>query len=228
MTTSRDETIEMVVDLVARQVPGHPLRVAVDGITASGKSTVARELTAGLHGRRVSAHLSMDGYHQPKAIRYRKGRLSADGYYEDAYDFELFAAKVLEPLGTPGPGEFLPAVFDVLADTPVEAEPQALPEDGVLVVDGTFLQRPEIAELWDVVVYVDTPFDLARDRGATRDAEQLGSYADAAHIYEVRYHAAARRYHAEVGPRDRAHLIIDNTDTAAPQLHLGRALGTPG
>lgn len=228
MTSTREQTIDSIVDFIARQLPGHPLRIAVDGITASGKSTVARELTAGLRSRRPAIHLSMDGYHQPKSIRYRTGRLSPDGYYEDAYDFGLFAAKVLEPLGRPGPGEFLPAVFDVLADVPVDAAPQTLPEHGILIVDGSFLQRPETADLWDVVVYVDTPFDLARDRGAIRDAEQLGGYDVVAHIYDVRYHAAARRYHAEVGPRDRAHLIIDNTDTAAPVLHLGRPLDTPG
>jgi uridine kinase len=59
--------------LVARQV-GHPPRVAVDGITAAGKTTLARELAAAVAARgRPAAHLSMDGFHHPRAHRHRQG-----------------------------------------------------------------------------------------------------------------------------------------------------------
>lgn len=224
MTGTRQQVIDDVVEVVTQHRLGHPLRVLVDGITASGKSTIAGELASGLTSRRPTIQLSMDGYHNPKSIRYRKGRMSADGYYEDAYDFDGFAGMVLRPLGSPGSGQFVPAIFDLSADSPIQAQPRELPEDGVLVVDGSFLQRPETQDLWDVVVFVDTPFDLARHRGAKRDATQLGGYDEAGHIFDVRYHAAARRYLTEVRPRDRAHLIIDNTDLAVPILHRGNPL----
>lgn len=71
---------------------GHPVRVAVDGITASGKSTCADEIAAAVSiaGRPV-ARVSMDGYHHRRAHRHRQGRLSADGYYEDAdWTVDLF------------------------------------------------------------------------------------------------------------------------------------------
>jgi uridine kinase len=43
---------------------GHPVRVATAGITASGKSTLARDLTdaVGERGRPV-IHVSMGGFH---------------------------------------------------------------------------------------------------------------------------------------------------------------------
>lgn len=83
-----------VVDQVARllDVPiDHPLRVAVDGVTASGKTTFANELGDAVRALgRPCVRVSMDGFHNPRATRYRKGRESPDGYYDDAYDFAGF------------------------------------------------------------------------------------------------------------------------------------------
>ena len=41
---------------------------------------------------------SVDGFHQPKAHRYRKGEYSAIGYYEDAFDCAAVVSHVLQPL----------------------------------------------------------------------------------------------------------------------------------
>jgi uridine kinase len=40
--------------------------------------------------------------------------------------------------------------FDLENDVPVEQEPQLAPADAILVVDGTFLQRPELRDGWDI------------------------------------------------------------------------------
>jgi uridine kinase len=220
MITSRERVLGRIADHLVAQ--GRPLRVAVDGITASGKTTLARELTAAITLRgRSAAHLSMDGFHNPRAIRHRQGRDSADGYYTDAYDFASFSRLVLEPLGPGGDRKYRQRIIDLLSDTPIDEPPVEAPEDLVLVVDGSFLQRDLE---WDEVIFVDTPFEVARDRGTRRDTELLGGLEQAERAFDQRYHAASRRYLDEVGPAAKASVVLGNADVANPVL---RRIGGP-
>ena len=169
--TGRLEVIAQIAALLDGQNPGHPLRVAIDGVTSSGKTTLAGELAEALTGRgRPVIRLSMDGYHHPREYRYRKGRTSPDGYYEDAYDFDAFARLVLMPLGPGGDRRYHRRVIDLASDTPVSNDIAIAAPDAVVLVDGSFLQRPEIIELWDCRIYADTSLAVARQRGVARDA----------------------------------------------------------
>jgi uridine kinase len=218
------------VDVTARTLH-HPCRVAVDGITASGKTTLADELAAALSaapsvgpsvGRADVHRLSMDGYHHPRTHRHRRGRDSADGYYEDAYDFTAFAAEVLIPLGATDrdctSDTYRPAIIDLATDRPASGERRVIAPDGVLVVDGSFLQRTELAPHWDVVVWVAVPFEVAEARGVARDADLLGGHDRAQELFRTRYHVAGRRYLEEVAAERGADVVVDNTDLAAPFL----------
>ncbi|MGI8666002.1 MAG: uridylate kinase [Jatrophihabitans sp.] len=198
---------------------GHPVRVAVDGVTASGKTSLARELAAAVAGLgRPVIGLSMDGFHHPRARRHQQGRLSAAGYYQDAYDFAAFARWVLVPLGPTGERRYRTAIIDLATDRRLEEPAVQAPADAVLIVDGSFLQRPELAGHWDLVIFVDTSLALARARGVRRDAEQLGGRAAAEQLYDLRYHAAGRHYLQTVRPAERAAIVLANDDLAAPTL----------
>jgi uridine kinase len=204
--------------LVARRTT-HPLRVAVDGVTAAGKTTLARELVAAVAARgRAAIHLSMDGFHHPRAHRHRRGRDSAAGYYADAYDFPAFARTVLDPLGPGGDRRYRTRIIDLVSDTAVDEPPVTAAEDAVLIVDGSFLQR-DLAGRWDEVVFADTALDVAHSRGTRRDADAFGGIEQAARAYEQRYHAASRRYLDEVDPRAGATIVVGNDDIARPVLH---------
>lgn len=193
-------------------------RVCVDGITASGKTTLANEVGATLarHGRPV-LRITMDGYHHPRAHRYRQGRRSADGYYEDAYDLDALRVLVLEPLGR-GETRVRTAIIDLAADVPVTDAWADLPRGGVLLVDGTFLQRDEVAVHWDLRICIAPAFAEARERGVARDAALLGGVDAARAAFDDRYHAACRRYLAEVDPVARCDVLVDNGDPANPVI----------
>ena len=152
----------------------------------------------------------MDGFHHPRARRHRQGRESAIGYYEDAYDFAALARELLEPLGPAGSRRYRTSVIDLGTDTATAAPMRAAPEDAVLVVDGTFLQRPEICDLWDERVWVDTPLEVARRRGVERDGDALGGPEAAERLFAKRYHAAAQIYIDAVAPAERATVVFGN------------------
>lgn len=215
----RTEVVERVADLLVRVPIGRPLRVAVDGITASGKTTFADELGDAVRAQgRPCTRVSMDGFHNPRPIRYRQGRESAAGYYEDAYDFAGLRRVLLAPLGPAGNRLYRTAVHDLATDAAVERDARRAPDDLVLVVDGSFLQRRDLADAWDVTVYLRAEFATARARGAARDATLLGSESEAARLFDARYHAAGRRYLDEVDPEGAADIVVDNDDPARPVL----------
>jgi uridine kinase len=222
-TMPRRQAVARLAQWIADRGLGHPTRVAIDGVTASGKSTLARELSEALSqlGRPV-IHVSMDGFHHPRARRYRQGRESARGYYEDAYDFAALVRELLEPLGPTGDRRYRTSVIALETDTPTAEPLKTAPEAAVLVVDGTFLQRPEVGDLWDERVWVKTPLEIARQRGIDRDAGLLGGPQAAERLFTKRYHAAAQIYLDAVDPAKRSTVIFENQDHERAQLHFAR------
>lgn len=218
MSVREDVLSRVAVRLAARRT-GHPLRLGIDGVVGAGKSTFARDLVAVLRTAGLPAvHLDSDGFHHVRAIRYRQGRDSARGYYEDAYDFEALAERVLRPLGTPGSPRYATKVHDLETDALITG-PEATAEPGSIVVfDCTFLQRGRLRELWDEVIWLEADRDAARQRGISRDLERLGGEAATVAAYESRYMAACDLYLAEERPSERASIVIDHNDPARPRI----------
>jgi uridine kinase len=65
-----------------------------------------------------------------------------------------------------------------------------------------------------IVAYVG--FDKVLRRGLARDREWMGSAVEAR--YRTKYIPGERRYVAEVRPRQRAELVVDNREPAIPRL----------
>lgn len=155
---------------------------------------------------------SVDGFHRPRVERYRRGRFSAEGYLDDARDWTAIRHLLLDPLGPGGDLLYRTASFDLDSDQPVAQEPLRAMSDAILIVDGTFLQRPELADAWDVVIFVAVSEAVAVQRGAQRDATLLGGEDKAREMHERRYQPAFELYQARVSPERRAHIVVDNND----------------
>jgi uridine kinase len=216
---SRAEAIGDVAALIFDLRLDHPTRIAIDGRTGSGKTTVADEIAEVLRARgRDVIRTSIDGFHRPRAERYARGRYSAEGYYRDARDLGSVRALLLDPLGHGGTRQYRTASFDLERDRPLDLPPRGARADSILIVDGTFLQRPELVDAWDLVVFVDVPEAVATARGMARDRALLGGEDAAAEIYRRRYGAAFAIYEEECAPRPRADVIFDNRDFDHPTM----------
>jgi uridine kinase len=86
------------------------------------------------------------------------------------------------------------------------------PRDAVLIVDGIFLHRPELRDLWDWSVWLEVPWDVAYARMALRD----GSDPDPDAPSNARYREGQELYLDEADPKAAASVIIDNADLAHP------------
>jgi uridine kinase len=191
------------------------VRVAVDGPDGAGKTRFADDLAAVLRaaGRQV-VRISVDGFHHPRAIRYRRGRDSPEGFWLDSYDYAQFRTDVLEPLGLDGSRRYRSAAHHVATDTVLTSETQLAAPGSVLVIDGIFLQRHELADAWDLTVFLDVPFGETVRRMAVRD----GTDPDVEHPRTRRYVEGQRLYFAACQPHSRADVLVDNTDFDSPRL----------
>jgi pantothenate kinase len=91
-----------------------------------------------------------------------------------------------------------------------------------LVVEGVFVARlPSAARAY--AVYVDIPEEEARTRVLARDVGRGRSPDEVRRRLDGRYLPAHARYQAEVRPRDRAALVVDNRQLDVPRI-IGGAL----
>jgi uridine kinase len=188
--------------------------LAVDGRSGAGKTVFADDLAEAL--RRAGHEVfraSIDGFHHPRTHRYRLGRFSAEGCYRDTYDYSVFRRVLVDPFRMAGSTAFVLAAFDHTRDAPVEPKWITGPPDAILVIDGTFLHRPELRDLWNWSLWLEAPFDVAHERMIVRD----GADPDPGSPLSLRYEGAQKLYLAESSPRETASAIIDNTDYDHPR-----------
>jgi uridine kinase len=188
-------------------------RVAIDGVDGAGKTTLADELGDLLTGRGTTVvRASIDGFHQPRERRWARGRDSPLGYYLDSYDYPRARAELIDPLAPHGSRRIRRAVHDVASDLPVCSPVETVPDGSVLVVDGIFLHRPELADAWDLSVFVHVTTRASLERCAARDGTSPEPEANR------RYVEGQRLYLDRCRPRQLATVVIDNTDLAAPDI----------
>ena len=220
---TRSAVLAEVGDLVAlrRAALARPVLVCVDGVDGAGKTTFADELAAVLEerGERV-VRASIDGFHHPRAHRHAAGR-TAEAVWTRHFDLPALRRELLDPWRS-GPGSaFRIVVHDVNTDAYVDTARRPVPEDGVLVVDGVFAQRPELADAWDLAIFLEVPFEVSVPRMAARD----GTVDDVEHPDQRRYADAQRRYLTVCRPRTRADVVVDNADLDRPRIVAVRPPG---
>jgi uridine kinase len=201
--------LKQLAEQIARQQRLHPLRVAIDGITAAGKTTLADELVAPLRARgRPVIRASIDGFHRPRAERYRRGADSPHGYYYDAFDYTALRRALLLPLGPGGDRRYRLSSLDLATDRPVNGPSHDAPPDAVLLCDGVFLLRPELEDCWDFRIFIQVDEATAVRRAGQRDRRLFGGVERAEARYWQRYIPAHRLYLVQVRPQMQADIIV--------------------
>ena len=197
----------------------HRLRVAIDGLTAAGKTSLGHELARGLSRRgRPVFRASLDDFKRPWRERHLYDRTSGAGFYRNAFDREAACRLLLEPSGPTGDGVVALCSIDPITQIDHSAVTTTMPPNGVLLVDGLFAYRPEINAYWDLRVWVEIDTELSVRRGTERDAAREGGIAAAETLHRERYLVAELLYIDEVDPRSFVDVIVDNTDFDRPRL----------
>ncbi|MFC4117295.1 cytidylate kinase family protein [Nonomuraea zeae] len=217
---TRGELISRLAEAIRSVTTAHPLRVAIDGPPAAGKTTLADELAVALRAQdRDVIRATIDDFLFPRAQRYRRGQYSAEGCYFDAHDRAALCRVLLDPLGPGGDRRFQHAVYDRDTDTPSSPPSTTAPADAVLLFDGVFLLRPELIERWDLRIFVSVAFERTVDRARDRGTAPAGSTAGTAEIersWRDRYIPSQELYFATARPTDHADIVVYNDQLQRP------------
>ncbi|RPJ50665.1 MAG: uridine kinase [Chloroflexi bacterium] len=198
----------------------HPLRIAIDGMDAAGKTILADELSAVLIEKtsRLIIRASIDRFHNPREVRYRQGENSPEGYYADSFDLAALRQNLLDPLGPGGSRAIRTELFDFSSDSAVPSATVEVPADAILLFDGIFLHRPELVDCWDFSIFVQVTYETVLTRAVKRDGARMGGWQGVLDRYMTRYLPAQRRYLETCRPDEHAGIVVVNDDPLNPEF----------
>ena len=211
----RSALIEILAERIAGVRCPHPVRVAIDGVDGVGKTTLADELSVALSScERPVIRATVDGFHNPRSVRYRLGRNSAEGYFRDSFNYPALTTVLLDPLGPGGTRRYRRAVFSYRTDSEVTIPFETADEDAILLFDGVFLHRPELLSYWDLSIFLDAPFEVTIPRAAARD----GSSSDVSAPENRRYVEGQQLYLQICDPKSTASIVVNYENLSSPMV----------
>lgn len=213
----REKLLQETAEAIAGLSLTHPVRVGIDGGSASGKTRLADNLVAPLQamGRHV-IRASIDGFHHPAEVRYRKGEGSVVGYVEDSFNKQAAIDYVLNPLGAVGNREYKVSLYDFVSDSETKAAFERAQPDSILIFEGVMLFCDQLGDFFDYRIFVEADEETILRRALARDLDRFGEVDTLKDKYLNRYLPGQRLYRERHGPIARSHLVIDNNDYDAP------------
>jgi uridine kinase len=192
------------MDGVDRKLPFPPVAIGIAGCSGSGKTTLAAELARALGG----IHFHLDSYYRDLAHLRHEERMRQNFDDPELIEIPLLAAQV----AALARGEAIERpLYDFSTHTRVPGQTVRVEPEPFLIVEGLFaLHYPELAPLYHLRVYIDTPDGLCFERRMKRDIEQRGRTPESVRAqYEATVRPASVAY---VRPSAaHADLTIDGT-----------------
>jgi len=194
----------LVAEIEARlRGRSRPLLVAIDGHSGSGKS----ELAALIAGALDAVVVPTDDFYASDVTDAEWAARSPAERVAEVIDWRRLRAEALEPLLAGQTASWHP--FDFEAKRPDGTFPRATSRTtrdpaAVVVLDGAYSSRPELADLIDFSVFVDVSAAERHRRLVERDG---GAYADA---WERRWKAAEDYYFGAVMPPSAFDFVVVN------------------
>lgn len=156
-----------------------PVLIAIEGFGGSGKTTLAEQLRDALRDAYI---INIDDF-------IIKAKLTEPSWDKGAFDRERLEQQVLIPATT---GKDV-AYQKLIWETDNLSEPVNMPKVAYLIVEGISSYHPNIAKYYDYKIWVDTPIELAKERGHSRDgsnenAQHWDLWAENDLKYQQKYH----------------------------------------
>ncbi|MDQ4138865.1 MAG: hypothetical protein M3116_08505 [Actinomycetota bacterium] len=189
----REDVVAEIADEILHNYATGRTLVAVDGREGSGQGEFAEMLVGALNDKGTeAARLPMEAF----ATR-------SEDVYASGFDYDDFRRTAVQPFRS---GE---AVMPQLRDRVVPPGlSDDLPANAVLVVDGVFLNRPEINGIWKYSIWLEVPQEVTEER--LRESRTPDEAIEKAT-------AAQARYRSHLDPTAKATTLVDNRDPEHPR-----------
>lgn len=133
-----------------------PVLIGIEGFGGSGKTTLAKELASSLGNSYV---VSIDDF-------IVKEKLYERSWDKGGFDRKRLEDQVLLPASK---GDSI-SYQRLIWETNTLSEHSVVPKVEYLIVEGISCYHPDIAHYYDYKIWVDTPIEIAKQRGRARDA----------------------------------------------------------
>jgi uridine kinase len=218
--STRSRVLERVASEIRSILGPGVTRVAVDGVDGAGKTCFASELASHFSGVEV-IRSSVDGFHNPRAVRYARGKASPEGFFLDSFDYPLLKSHLLDPLSPGGSGRYRIAAFDHRSDRAIDSPLLTAAPPSILIFDGIFAHRPEIVGYWDYSIFLAVDRRESLRRCNQRDGVRDGVDDPDAELHR-RYTKGQELYLHSCSPQGAASIVINNDDLGAPYVSADR------
>lgn len=200
--------VERILAVRRRVSPAHAALVALSGIDGAGKGWLAERLREALERRGLAcAVVNVDGWLNLPHVRFG-GPDPGAHFYRHALRLEELRDRLVEPLRR---ARSLELDADLAAETATRFHRHrySFRELDVILLEGIFLLKRELALRPDLALWLDCSFATALERALARAQEGL-SPADTVRAYETIYFPAQRLHLERDRPREAADQIVVN------------------
>jgi uridine kinase len=205
-------------EVCRRRSQAAPFVVGITGIDAAGKTRFTQALGTFIAARGCAVEtIHLDAFHHPRHIR-RRGPDEIENYYMNTFDLERLQALLLRPIREHHRASTTFMVLDLETDQYTQARRYNVEPGTLVLLEGVFLMRPELASFIDYMVFLHITPEQVIKRAEVRDRPRFG--AEIIERYKNKYLPAQMRYLATFPPEEHAGLIVDNTDWADPVITM--------
>ncbi|PGZ55755.1 uridine kinase [Bacillus cereus] len=173
------------------------LIIGIDGCGGAGKSTLANKIKSNFSTVTI---VHMDDFYLPSAKIENENptnkSIGAD------FDWKRLLQEVLDPISNGVEGCY--KCYDWGTDSLVESH--IVSANGIVIIEGVYATRQELAEMFDLKIWVNCPRETRIKRGIARDGEA------ARDMWENNWMIAEDMYVESHKPHGFADFIIDGTN----------------
>ena len=172
--------------------------VGINGIDCSGKTTFAKAISKYFsYYKIVNNHLDIDTFNNP-VIESETYKAFVSGSWDEE-DLNKYYKLIINY------SDAIRAVSEYKKKYPL------------VILEGIFIYKPQLADLFDLKIYLDINISLGRKRFAKR--RSLKQDKRPFEIYDEIWMLSHIRYESEVHPKRISDLVIDYNDASKPVLH---------
>ena len=175
-----------------------PFVVGINGIDCSGKTTFAKAMSKYFsYYKIVNNHLDIDTFNNPVIESETYKAFVSDSWDEE--DLNKYYKLIINY------SDAIRAVSESKKIYPI------------VILEGIFIYKPQLADLFDIKIYLDIDISLGRKRFSKR--RRLKQDKRPFDIYDKIWMLSHIKYDSEVHPKQISDLVIDYNDESKPVLY---------
>ena len=180
--------------------------IGIDGLGGAGKSTLAGNLFEELKQTHHTIVFHIDDFITDRSTRYNDDYPEWKCYYDLQWRYDYFVNDVIRKIADPSCDHIEAELYDKEKDSYYK-ETYTVKDPTIIIIEGVFLQRKELQNIYDYMIYIDIPEEIRLSRVLGRDT-YIGNDTQITEKYVNRYFPAEDYYIETFQPVERADYVI--------------------